>query len=80
MPQHENDQQLADNFIDFFIRKIEAVRKELDMFPIYQLETNINLCFKFNNFEALTEEACKETYHEGKGNNLPYWSSAIKIG
>ena len=38
MPPEKPDKELADDFLNFFIGKINKIRSDLEHYPLYQLE------------------------------------------
>ncbi len=68
LPDHESIQKLADSFSDFFLQKIENIRKEIDSQPCTfqsppdsQLPSNT-----FSSFKLLSESEVKELIFKSK--------------
>ena len=36
LPEYENDEKLANRFVNFFVDKIKKIRDDLDTYPLYE--------------------------------------------
>ena len=57
LPKHNDKETLANEFADFFVRKIEKIRQELDKKPEYKPSPSNTP--KLNSFKAITEDKIK---------------------
>ena len=58
LPPRRSDQELADEFANFFFSKIVKIREELDHHPLFQPSKSIKP--KFINFRKLEEDQVKK--------------------
>ena len=54
------NEELANEFANFFMDKIQKIRDELDVHPTYQ-PTSVNIC-QLNNFVEMSEEEVRKSY------------------
>ena len=64
MPPHENGESLAQDFLSFFVGKIDKIRTELDKFPLYQYGDEMEA--KFTGFKTLSENAVRKLLIQAK--------------
>ena len=57
LPKHDDEESLVNEFTNFFIRKIEKIRQELDNKPEYK--PTPSSIPKLNSFKAVTEDKIK---------------------
>ena len=69
LPLRTSNQDLADDFLDFFTGKINTIRKEQEHFPLYRLQEKIEQ--QFSQFERLSEDDVRKLVLKAKSTNCP---------
>ena len=67
MPPEKTDKELADDFLNFFIGKINKIRSDLEHYPLYQLEDKIQQ--RFRKFDGLSQAAVRTLVLKAKPTN-----------
>ncbi len=60
LPDADSEQSLADSFSDYFLDKIDRIRKNFQCYPKFQLETNGTLLLTMETFHPVLESEVKE--------------------
>ena len=71
LPDHTNDDALAEEFSNFFFNKINNIRSELHEHPEFDPPVIVSIA-RLNSFHAITEEDVKKTCMCLKPNPLHY--------
>ena len=58
LPARDTEQELANEFADFFIQKLIKIRDKLDDYPTYQ-PSNLNVP-KFNSFKEISQDQVRK--------------------
>ena len=70
LPTSDTDKELADDFVDFFMVKIDKIRKELEQYPLYHPGRK-DMVIQFNTFNPVTEQVVFKIVSSSKATTCP---------
>lgn len=56
LPTCVSEKQLAEDFLEYFVQKINKIRTELDAYPLFQPNSTLSSDLDFSRFDLISED------------------------